>query len=182
MSRKLVSIILGLGLTACGSTKLELDESLTVAMLGVFEAPTDATGNADPRSQTYTLQDVSLVGLDGSLVDLFPDEPKEIRIVNRSQIIHEADLSDYAEAVYAGIRVEFAAAVVGAGKIEPEMAVTLADPIVLYAQQFTVEKAIAQRLEIHVQWKNTVTRDEAADPVTEVMAVPTFATQLVDGD
>lgn len=178
----ILSLGLGLSLTACGATKIDLKESLTIAMFGAFEAPADATGNAEPRSQTYTLQDVALVAADGTVVDLYDEDAKEVRIINRAQIIHAADLSDYKENSYASIRVQFAAGVVGAGNLEDELTLTLADPVIVYAQTFTVEKAIAQRLEIQVNWKNTITRDDDADPVTEVMAAPAFATQLVDGD
>jgi hypothetical protein len=183
VNRKLASMILSLaalGLGGC-STELDIKESLTVAMLGVFDAPADATGNADPRAQTYTLEDVGLVAADGTVTDIYDADPLEVRIVNRPQIIHEAELGDYKDLTYAGIRVQFSAAVVGIGKIEDELPITLADPVIVYAQAFTVEKGIAQRLEVRVQWKNTITRDEAADPPTETMVAPTFATELVDG-
>lgn len=168
-------------LTGCGSTDLALTEKLTVVMYGVFETPADATGNVEPRSQTYTLNDVSLISADGTLTSVFAETaPKAVKIINRSQIIEEASLTDYVDLTYSGVRLTFDAAIVGAGKIEAEMATTLPASTIDYVAALTITSAKDLRLVVKVQWKNTVTRDEVADPPTEVMSAPTFAVGIGD--
>jgi hypothetical protein len=166
-------------LSACGSTALDLSEKLTVVMYGVYEAPVDATGNVEPRQQHYTLTDVSLINTDGSATSIFVEsEPKDLVIINRAQIIEEAPLADYAETSFAGFRVSFASAISGSGKYEAEMPATLSSATADLLEPVTVTKAKVYRLNVKVQWKNTVTRDE--DAKTEEMSAPTFALGLGD--
>ncbi len=166
-------------LAGCGQTSLKLDETLTVVMYGVFEAPADATGNVEPRSQTYMLTGVALLNADGTATSVMKEtEPKELKIISRAQIIEEASLHDYVGTAFAGLRVTFAPDVTGAGKYNPAMATTLTRTDADLLQTLTVEKATAVRLKLKVQWKNTVTRDDAVTPGTEEMRAPTFAVEI----
>ena len=170
------------GLTACSSatTSLTTAAKLTVVMYGVFEAPVDATGGAEPRFQTYTLNSVDLVDGDGVVTALFSDPPKSLRIVNRSQIIAELPLTDYVGKSFSSVRVGFDPDVVGGGKIEAAMPATLGNPVLELVEPITVAAAKDVRLKIKVQWKNTVSRDEDADPKTEVMSAPGFSMAFGD--
>ena len=170
----------------CGGVtpSVDLGESLTVAMTGVFEAPADATGNAEPKSMAMTLTGVALTAVDGSTVDLFAAEeaePTEYRIISRGQIVFEADISDYVDVEFAALTVTFDPTVQGQGKYEDEMTTTLTSTTAAYAEPFTVENAKAVELGISVQWKNIVTRDEDADPPTEVMSSPGLVADLAGG-
>src|SRR5687768_8101081 len=101
MMRRFLTVGLGLsgalGLAACGTTELDLGATLVVAMYGAFEAPADAAGTAEPKFANFTLLDVTMTKADGEVVDLYDDDPYEARIINRSQIIAELDVTDYEE-------------------------------------------------------------------------------------
>ena len=160
------------------STKLDLTEKLTVAMQGVFEAPVDATGNADPKFEKFTLSAVTAVDSDGTSVNLYEDDPKEFRIISRPQIIFEADISDYVDKSFNTVALTFDPTTTVGGKIESDLAVALTDASPMLTDTFTVEKAKGLRLDVKVQWKNTVTRDEDADPASETASSPTFTLEM----
>jgi len=179
--RLLATVAFAYALTACGeSTSLDVPEKLEVVMLGSFTAPADAAGNAEPRHQTYTLVDVAATAADGTIIDLYEEDAKELKIINRSQIIHEADLADYVDTAFTQISVQFDPTVKGLGKIEEELTVTLPAPTLTLLEGFTVDSAAVLRLTIEAQWKNTITRDEELDP-PEVMSAPTFVLELKGG-
>ena len=173
-------LLVSTGLCACADTSLDLKEKLDVAMQGTFEAPVDADGNAEPRFQTYVLTNIVLVDSDGVETSLFTDtEPLELKIVNRSQIIYEADLHDLVNKSYASARVSFQSTVLGGGKYGDAMSVELIDPDLDIPDALTVETATNYRMNVQVQWKNTVTRDD--DAGTETMTAPSFALDLGKG-
>lgn len=166
--------LVGCLLVGCGQT-LSTDETLTVVMYGVFESPADATGNVEPRSQSYSLTGVSLLNADGTATSVMTEtDPKSLKIINRAQIIEEASLHAYVGTTFTGIRVTFAEALTGAGKYEPAMATTLTTTDLDLVETVAVESASTFRLKVKVQWKNTVTRDETVTPPTEEMTAPTF--------
>lgn len=176
-SARAVLPLLPLLLVSCNqSTSIDLTEKLTVAMLGVFEAPQDADGNAEPRAMAFTLQSVKLNSADGTEIELFEDDPTEYSIINRSQIIAEAEIADYVDQSFSGITVTFAPEVTVAGKIEPELPVTLVNSELLYEDLIEIEKAKSFRLNINVQWKNIVTHDEEAE--TETAVPPAFSLEI----
>jgi hypothetical protein len=167
--------------TGCGSTSttLELGEMLTVAMIGVFEAPPDAEGNAEPKFVKFDLEGLKLAAADGTEVELFEEEePLEARIINRSQIIYEASLADYVDTEFTSLTVTFGQDIVAGGKYEDEITAELPVAAAEYVDAITVEKAKGLRLTVQVQWKNILTRDEEADPPTETMTAPTLTLDL----
>src|SRR5687768_15342218 len=86
----LVTVLGGnLWLAGCGSTGLENETFFIVSMLGAFEEPTGATGDSEPKYQSYEVQNLSLtVAETGEVMDLYEGDPKTVRIIGRSQIIH----------------------------------------------------------------------------------------------
>jgi hypothetical protein len=163
-----------LPLGGCGQTEIDLEEKLVVAMYGVFVAPADAAGNAEPKYQSYTLTGVGFTAADGTVVDLFEDaEPVQLRIIDRSQIIFETVIHDHVDTAFASASVTFEPTV-GVGGAGDELTTTLPSPTLTLTEAFTVEKAKSRRLELKVQWKNTITRD-ADDPSLETVTPPTFA-------
>lgn len=176
-SARSLALVLALFQLSCSqSTSLDLKERLTVAMLGIFEAPQDADGNGEPRSMAFTLQSVTLKSTEGSDVELFEDDPTEFSVINRSQIITEAEIGDYVDQTFSGISVSFAPEVTVVGKIESDIPVTLVNSELFYEDLIEVKKAKSFRLNIKVQWKNTITRDEDAE--TETAVPPSFSLEI----
>lgn len=174
-----LGLLLEMQLSACGgatSSSLALNETLTVAMIGVFEAPADAVGSAEPKSVTFTVEGVTMTATDGTAIELFEGEPVDYKVVSRSQIIFEADLSEYVKHDFSSISVTFAPTIIGKGKYEDEMPATLTISSAVYADAFTVEKGKALSLDIAVQWKSTVSRDDEAK--TEAFSSPAFVADL----
>lgn len=168
-------------LGACSAdTELDFSEKLTIAMLGTYEEPAGVTGNADPKFVNVTFTDASLTKASGTIVDLFDGEPTAFRIINRPQIIHEVDMSAYVDETLSTITVTFDATVTAGGKIEAAMESTLLATTVSSDSALTVEAAIQKRLEIHLQWKNTVTLDETVDPPTEALGMPGLSAEIKD--
>ncbi len=164
-------------LTGCGDTfSLSLKEKLLVAMVGAFEAPEGAEGNAEPRSMRFILEKVTLISEDSTETELYEDDPAEFNIISRSQIIAEADVSEHVGVSFSGIRVTFSPDATVVGKIDENMVVTLTQTDLQYGQPFTIEKAKELRLNIKTQWKNIVTVDEAAK--TETAIAPSFALEI----
>jgi hypothetical protein len=176
----LASAALGAALTGCG-TSLTVKSTLVVAMYGVFVAPADAAGDSEPKYQDYTLEGVTLTAEDGTETELYSDDPKDLRIVSRSQIIHEADVSDHEDDAFTKIAVTFAPDISGEGTTGDELTTTLAVPTATLETPFTIEQGKERRLKIAVQWKNTVTYDSEQDPA-ETMSPPTFALSFGDED
>jgi hypothetical protein len=164
-------------LTGCGdSLSISLKEKLLVAMIGVFEAPEGAEGNAEPRSMSFTLEKVTLIAEDGTETETYEGDPAEFAIINRSQIIAEADAADYVGDSFAGIRVTFSPEATVVGKVDDSMNVALTQSELLYAEAFTFEKAKELRVNIKTQWKNTITFDETAN--TETAISPSFELEI----
>jgi hypothetical protein len=164
-------------LTGCSDTfSLSLKEKLLVSMVGIFEAPEGAEGNSEPRSMSFTLEKVTLIAEDGSETEMYEDDPAEFAIINRSQIIAEADAADYVGDSFSGIRVTFSPDVTVVGKVDDSMVVTLTQSDLLYSEAFTFEKAKELRFNIKTQWKNTITFDEAAN--TETAVPPSFDLEI----
>jgi len=164
-------------LSGCGDTfSLSLKEKLLISMIGVFEAPDGAEGNGEPRSMSFTLENVTLMAEDGAEIDLYEGEPAAFAIINRSQIIAEADVTDHVGESFSGIRVSFAPDAVVTGKVTDKIAVTLPQPELMYSQAVTIEKAKELRLNIKTQWKNIVTRDDSTK--TESAVPPSFVLEI----
>ena len=175
------TILIGMLLAGCGGDQsLEFSETLVVGIIGVFTAPDDATGNAEPRNVTLTLEDVQIVASDSGTVDLYTDEAEEFKVASRSQIIFEADLADYVDQEITSLQVTFASAATASGKYEEELAITFDDVTVEHTEAFTVSAAQTNRINIQLEWLNIITRDEDADPPTETISAPSFATELED--
>jgi hypothetical protein len=167
------------GMTGCGeSTTLDLSEKFTVAMAGVYEAPEDVSGNAEPRSMSFTLQGVTLSSAEGEDVELFEDEPTAFNIINRPQIIAEADVADYVGTSFSSVTVTFAAAVTAVGKTSDELSATLTTTALVHTATIEIAKAKSNRLNIGVQWKNIINYDDSGDEVVETLGQPAFTFEL----
>lgn len=166
-------------LTGCGSdTEVDFSESLTIVMLGTFEETAGASGNAEPRYVDVTFTDATVAKGDGSIVDLFDLEPVAYRILDRPQKLLEVDMSDYVDTTLSAITLSFGATVKAMGKSKTELSGTFAATTVMTEEGLLVEKAVKKRLEIHVRWKNAITRDDTTDPPTETLGSLGLSTKI----
>jgi hypothetical protein len=168
------------GLWSCGSqTKLAFDQVLQLVMFGIFEAPPDAIGNAEPKSQTYQLKGFSITKTEGAeVVNLYPETIDPSVIISRSQIIHEGDLTDLEDTSFSKLTVEFEPQVTVKGDVEDALALTLTEPVLTLDETFVIEKAQKLRLNVKVQWKNTILYDDSVDPPKETVTSPGFILDL----
>lgn len=158
----------------CGSTTSTTPD-VTVEMVGVFDPPEGATGSVTPLSQEYKLEAVNLVDADGGVVNLVT-EAKSYKIVNRSQIIFYASLSDYKDKAYTKIAVQFNAALKTSTRTSSDIASTLTTTAPELAEAIKVETTSAVHLVIKAKWGNIVTKNEDTDE--ETVGQPTFTLKL----
>lgn len=173
-----IFFILLLQLQACSddATDLTFDEALILKMYAVYETPEGAEGSYEPKWQDYTLNDVYLTpfGATESL-SLLEDDPFDVRIVERSQIIFTADLTDYVEDTFSDLTVVFDSTVKATTKFAIDEEMTWDEPTLSLAKEFTVEKGKEIPIYIEVRWRNTVTRDDEASSDSVVMPAITIS-------
>jgi hypothetical protein len=173
-----------LGLTSCallsGCADLlsatTVSTKLNIAMTGNAAVPEGATGTQDPIFQLFKLKSVVLTKSDGTTVAPYEGDPVDLRIISRPQIISTYDMGSDSGVVYDSIAVTFDSAVTGAGRYQDDLSITLEDPTLTYSQPFTVAKAQDRRLDIYVNWQNTVTESE--DEQTNSIQAPSFTLTL----
>ncbi len=191
---------IGLFVGGCGadSSDIAFTEKLTVSMLGDFTVPFDsttyataldnttmtsaaATGNSEPKNQVYTLSGVTAVDSDSTTLDLFTlaeAESSVITVVDRSQIIFEADLTDFKNSVIESISLTFAATGVAKSPGGEELTFSLPASTLVHTEQWTVTSAVEKRLKVLAQWKYTINVDE--DTEAETVEASSFTTELID--
>lgn len=167
----------------CNDTSTSFTEKLEIAMSAAFSAPADARGTTDPKSLTFTLTGASVSLNDQTVLNLYQDlDPKEFRIVSRSQLILEADLSKYVTKEISEIAITFSKNIKGSGKYSSELTTTLSDSTARYSIPVKIQTAKTVRLEIQTQWKNTISIDTTTDPPTETLSAPGLILDLKNSD
>lgn len=164
--------------TACGSTSLSTAPKLTIGMLGVFTAPTTATGNNMPKSETFSMLSATATTAAGKSLALYEGKALSFTVVNRPQIILEYKLSEVSGETISSVSVLFDSSLTATGKYNSAMTTTLTNATVTYAAPLVVTTTKAFRLNVNVDWENTVNRDDTAK--TESLQSPTL--ELVLGD
>ena len=147
-----------------------------VAMTGMDKIPDSATGNRDPAFESFTLNSVTLTREDGSTVDGFANDPKTLRIINRPQIISSADLGSDIGTTFTKVTVQFDPNVQGGGRYQSDLKITLPTGELSYSTPFKISKAQSRRLDIWVNWQNTL--DENNSDKTDSLQVPSFELSL----
>lgn len=166
-------ITLGGILGACSTDSLtsSTEQKLKIEMLAVYESPSDAEGTFAPIAQTFTLTGVVLSQADtDEALSLFTGDPLEVRVIERSQLIFQRDISSYEGTEFEALTVKLDATVVGEGKLFVDHKMTLDEPDLMWEKPVVVKKGQGIDVVIRVLWNNTVTRDE--DAGTESMSVP----------
>ena len=138
--------------------------------------PDGATGNNDPIYQQYSLENVTLTKADGTSVVAYAGYAKDLRIINRPQIITTYDMSHDVGTTFNSIAVTFSNVITGAGRYRSDLSTALENPTLTYAVPFTVAKAQDRRLDIYVNWQNTVT--ESDTDRSDSLQAPSFELKL----
>ena len=149
---------------------------LNIGMNGMPTIPDGATGNNDPVYQQYSLETVTLTKADGTAVVAYSGEAKDLRIINRPQIITTYDMSNDVGSTINSIAVTFSSTVIGAGRYRSDLAIALENPTLTYSVPFTVTKAQDRRLDIYVNWQNTMT--ESDSDKSDSLQAPGFELKL----
>ena len=174
-----LSSILFLFMSSCNNTALTFTEKLEIAMVGSFNQPPEATGNADPKVLVFTLMGGQVTLGGGAELNLFKDqEPLEFRIIARPQIILESDLSTYLDEEISSVSLTFAPTLGGVGKYSETLTATLTSPRPAYTTATKIQKGQTIRLLISALWKNTVTVDDSTKPPTETLSAPSLVIEL----
>jgi hypothetical protein len=147
-------------------------------MLGVFTAPPGVVGNNLPKSAGFTLIAAAINTSDGQTFAAYDGAATPITVINRPQIIVEYDLTKVLNLTISSISVQFDSAITATGKYDAAMTATLANAAATYAVPLYVTTGKAVRLNVGVQWKNTVTRDDGEK--TETLEAPVLDVALGD--
>lgn len=181
LSWKNLMILTAMFLSSCGGTTGLDDYYITFRMVGVFTQPETATGNNEPIAQTFKLTAISLFDADGNEYQLLTDGTTEYKVINRAQVVYQKLISEsYYNVAFNQAKLVFAPVIAVDTKVSTDVVVTLDSSEASYNEPFTIEKARDYTFTVKSNWKNTVTRDETTDPVTESISSPTFT--LVLGD
>lgn len=145
---------------------------LDVKMLGVAEAPDGAMGNVDPISETFTLK--KIVALDDEEQEhSLLDEEKEVKIINRTLLVlHKEMPSEFEGKTFSQFKVEFSTKLSATSRFKQDAELNLESGVVAFDEAFSVGRGHGLTFVIKVKWKNTVTRNEEADPKTDELTAP----------
>jgi len=137
------------------------------------------SGDGDPKNQIITITGITLTPSAGDVINLFEgEEATTYTIVDRSQIIFEADLSEYKGSQIAAITLTFQQSALATTPNDKEVAFNLPAATFTHTQDWTVTAAITKRLQIVSQWKNTISVDETSG--NESVESPSIKTLLSD--
>jgi hypothetical protein len=169
-----VTIIIASFVPSC-QQPFDLTQYIRLRMEGTLIAPEGASGAYEPIFQDYLFEALYFQGDDDELYTIFEDEAEVFRIIDRPQILLESEMLDeLRERSYKGLIVKFYPLVLGASRYEDEHTITLESGDVLYENEFSLEKGRGLSIDIKVNWKNTVIRDESETPPLETMQTPDF--------
>lgn len=159
--------------TACGSTSSKSTSSFKVRMLGTYIQPDGATGTSTPRSYTVTFNGVTLTDSDGTPVDMYVGDPKELAIIDRGQIVYSnLNMTAYNTKIMTTAVVTFDPNVLVTSKEGVESKIVLPDGNQTLIENFTVTKSKEQVLTIKVAWGDTIT---SAEDGTDTVSLPTIS-------
>ena len=174
-------LLMGSFIQSC-SDLVKNTKYLTVRVVGVPVAPEGATGSYDPIWQEYTMEGVYLSpdpDADGEL-SLYSGDPTAFKVIDRPQIIYKREIpSGWVGEKFDSLFVRFSTSVTAAGKYADDYKLELLESDIGNAEGFTVEKGQGIAATINIQWKNTVTRDDASVPPIEDWIVPTFDVSIL---
>jgi hypothetical protein len=164
--------LLGLLMVSCGQISTSQTSSFKLRMLGVYKEPAGASGTQAPRSQTYLFKSLKITKSDGTVVDLYTDEAKTFKVVDRAQLLYaNYDMSAYDGLTFSNASVEVDPSIVVSTKTNQETTLTLNSGTLALTENFTISKSQSQVMTIKVSWAKTVTEVEDG---TDTVTAPTF--------
>jgi hypothetical protein len=164
-------------IAGCGDLgSLSDSGKLRVVVYGVYTAPESATGNATPEHYELSFSRLQLTQSTGTIVDLSPATTETLRIIDRPQIVYESDLKDYVDSSFSNVSLLFDSQVLVGGKYNSGYDLTLSDPLISEAAEFTVYEGEDIEIAVMIQWRNTIERDTEAK--SESVQAPTFDVQV----
>jgi hypothetical protein len=173
----LTTILLGSFLGACGAASFDTSQKLNLEIQGVHRAPPAGTGDSSPKTMQLTFASLNLTDSDGQVVDLSPEEPLVVNVINRPEVFLEADLKEYDGKTFSSVALGFSsvAEVSGRYKIRP---MDLTTSTFTESTGFTVSDAKSFTLRIEIEWLNTAFTDETL--LDEVFVEPGFELKLTN--
>jgi hypothetical protein len=161
-------------LLAAGCSRSALDnvtkQILNVEMYAALEIPVGATGSSYPDWQRYTLTSVAFLNSDDdeALVLFDGSTPQTFRIIDREQIIYSREISDYKGESYRGLVITFDPTIVGSSGGKDDYSCTLADPVLVKLQDFTIEEGKGMTIKIKTKWRNTISAEGMTPPEYDI--------------
>lgn len=168
-------------LTGCG-TGLTNETKFTVRMLGSLSQPAGATGTASPVAGIFLFNQVSLQPAEGGdPVELYTEEPLDLRIINRPQEIWSTvDLTELVDIEFSSATVELDDTVIIVDQDENEHNINLDSGSLTIDELFTITDGKETTITIRAVWGKTIT--PAVDETDAVVSAPTFSVSLGDGE
>jgi hypothetical protein len=170
--KKFLLTLLVLAGTSCLQTSTK--SVIALQMLGVYTAPTGATGAYDPLSETFTVVGVTMTAEDGTVTDLMQGQTVSPVVIDRNQIVFSADiLSSYIGQTFNTFTVTLASAATATSEYSKGAAITISPTVITYNTPFTFSKSQGVTFVIQVEWSHTVTRSSGSSP-TDTISSPGF--------
>ncbi len=152
-------------------TTVDKKTELIVRMLGVYEAPTDAQGNQDPKWQIYNLEQIIISIRDtAESYNLLDADLGQLKIVENPQIVFRADLTEYLAKTLSGVTLVVNSSVTGGTTVKNDHEISLDQTDYTLAEDLAVTDSKDINITARIKWRNTVIRAE--DGVTESMTQP----------
>jgi hypothetical protein len=147
-------------LTACGLTQ-QPEPVIEVLMYALPKASEASEGTFTPRYYDITVNTITLFLADnaeGIVIDVTEDE--KFRIIAREQIVLSSSIADYEDAQLVGVGIELEPEFTAAGKYRSNHILTFQESNIRHTQDVLIEKNRSLKLDIQLNWLNTVTLDE----------------------
>lgn len=165
MLKLTITILFACLFSACGLTETPA-ATFRIEMLASAEVPETATGDKDPRWETFTLTGVSMASADGSEnYELYDGtDAKEAKIVNRPQLIYQKNIDSMAGMEMSAVSVSFDTALAAGSDGHDDLAATLSTGAFTLTEDFTIEEGQTRTLQVLVKWGKTVSDTTLQEP------------------
>lgn len=151
-------------------------------MLGSLAQPAGVTGTESPMAAIFLLNQVSMQPSEGGdPVELYSDDPIELRIVNRPQEIWSTlDLTELVDTGFSSATIQFDETVVIIDQNGDQHSITLDSGDLTAEDGFTIEDGKETVVTIRAEWGKTIT--PAEDGADAIVSAPSFSVVLGDDE
>ena len=148
-------------LTACDD--FEQDAALTAEIFASYVAPEGADGNVTPFRAEANITSFLVDFSESPQTDLTGELQNPLSVVDRRQQLFSFDLSDYEEQQISQITIEFASELLLEAPNLSPLLVELEQTTYLIDTSMTVEKGRSEKINIELQWKNTILSQDGSN-------------------